>query len=313
MLLTKLKVTLAVCLAIGLLGMGTAALGGWLTQSDYQEQAAGTEPPAVPQGPGPDGGMAEEPEDPAKLAASRALSQRNLNQIGIALHNYHDTYRHFPPPAQYGNHGKPLLSWRVAILPFVEQENLYKRFKLEEPWDSPNNKALLSEMPSIYAPVGGAAREPGMTYYQAIVGPGAAFERQRKLRLADITDGTANTIFVVEAAAPVPWTKPEDLPFVADQALPKFGGLFQGDFHALFGDGSVRLLSRKVNAEDVRKALTRTGGEVIDEGKLSARAGGVDQLEGNRLAAENAGLKLALQTAAQEIAQLKKEVEAFKA
>src|SRR5262245_53777514 len=160
-------------------------------------------------------------------------------------------------------------------------------------------------MPSLYAPTSEAPREQGMTYYQGIVGPGAAFERQRKMRFADITDGLSNTIFVVEAAAPVPWTKPEDLPFVADQGLPKFGGLFQGDFHALFGDGSVRWLSRKVDAGELRKALTRAGGEVIDDAKLSVQPGdstdkSTDKLDVNRLTVQSAGLKLAVETTARE-------------
>ena len=103
-------------------------------------------------------------------AAARTQSLNNLHQIGIALHAYHDTSRGLPTAAIYSQDGRPLLSWRVSILPFVKQNDLYQKFKLDEPWDGPNNRKLLEMMPEIYV-VPGAEAPPGHTYYQAMVGP----------------------------------------------------------------------------------------------------------------------------------------------
>src|SRR6266851_4770668 len=129
------------------------------------------------------------------------------------MHNYHDTYRLFPPAAVCGPDGKPLLSWRVLILPFIEQDNLFKQFKLDESWDSPHNIQMLPKMPMTYGPYRNKRIDDGMTYFQAIVGPGAAFEGTTGLTFADFKRGTSNTIFIAEAWDPVPWSKPEDLAF----------------------------------------------------------------------------------------------------
>src|SRR6202789_1676353 len=86
----------------------------------------------------------------AREAARRAQCVNNLKQIGLAMHNYHSANDAFPMPAITDKDGKPLLSRRVAILPYIEKQELYNKFKLEEPWDSPHNKALLKEMPTTY-------------------------------------------------------------------------------------------------------------------------------------------------------------------
>src|SRR5438477_510375 len=132
------------------------------------------------------------------------------------MHNYHDTYRHFPPQALTDKNGKPLLSWRVAILPFIEQDNLYRQFKLNEPWDSEHNKKLLETMPKVYASVNANTKEKFETFYQVFVGKGTVFEPGEKISFPQIPDGTSNTLMAVEAGDSVPWTKPEDLVFDPD-------------------------------------------------------------------------------------------------
>src|SRR5205807_10232839 len=127
---------------------------------------------------------------------------------------------------------------------------------------------LLDQMPKQYAPVRGKPDVRGGTYYQAIVGKDAGFEPGRHLRMVDFLDGTSNTLLVVEAGSAVPWSKPEDLPFVADQALPKFGGLFDGHFHALTADGAVRPISRKFDEKQLRLAITRNDGLLFDWDRL---------------------------------------------
>src|ERR1700704_5613932 len=108
------------------------------------------------------------------------------------MHGYHDQHRELPPAVVYGKDGTPLLSWRVLILPFIEEGPLFRRFKLDEPWDSPHNLPLLSEMPRVFDPYDGSStREPHTTFYQVFVGKGAAFEGRKGLRLKyDFPDGT---------------------------------------------------------------------------------------------------------------------------
>jgi hypothetical protein len=88
-------------------------------------------------------------------AEDRKKSENNLKQLALAMHNYHDVNGRFPPAASRGADDKPLLSWRVMILPYLEQEALYKEFNMDEPWDSEQNKKLLAKMPDIYVPLNG--------------------------------------------------------------------------------------------------------------------------------------------------------------
>jgi hypothetical protein len=205
-----------------------------------------------------------------RRAHDRTASVNNLKQIGLGLLNYHDTYKGFPP-AGIGNFqagGKPLLSWRVAILPFIEQGPLYNEFDLKLPWDHPHNKKLIPRMPQIYAVPGAPAKEPGLTHYRVFVGPGTLFEPRpgpvglTGWRFTDVTDGTSNTFMVVEASEPTIWTKPDDLPYDPKRPLPKLG-VFGDGFHALFADGAVRFFPPNVPEETLRADITRNGGEII--------------------------------------------------
>jgi hypothetical protein len=198
-------------------------------------------------------------------AAGRAESQNNLRQIAIAMHNYHDQNGHLPAQAVYGPDGKALLSWRVLILPYIEQDKLYKEFHLDEPWDSEHNKKLLARMPKTYAMPGSL---PGTTdtYYLGFHGKGAFFDGKKGLRLpADFPDGTSNTIMIVEAPKGVPWSKPEDLPYDPKKPLPKLGGHFPGGFNVSLVDGSSRFLRATISETTLRNAITRDDGGVLGD------------------------------------------------
>lgn len=205
-----------------------------------------------------------------RKAGDRNRRTNHLQQIALAMHNYHDTMKGFPPAALSSvknRDGKPLLSWRVAILPYIEQHQLYQKFDLELPWDHPHNKKLIEQMPEIYVVPGTKSKEPGLTHYQVLVGPGTAFEPKKGqtltgTRMLEVLDGTSNTIMVVEAAEPVIWTKPEDVPFNPKEPLPKLGVLGDG-FYAAMCDGSVRFIRRTVNEQTLRALITRNGGEVV--------------------------------------------------
>lgn len=196
-------------------------------------------------------------------AAARSQSSNNLKQIVLAMYNYESTYGALPPPVVVNKAGKPLLSWRVLILPFIEQQQLYKQFKLDEPWDSPNNIKLLDKMPRVYAEPAPTKAKKNETHYRVFVGNGAAFDSLRGPKLVEFTDGTSNTILVATAADPVPWTKPDELSFEPDKDMKKLLGFFYGPVTMVgFADGSVRAISQGISKTTLNALLTRAGGEV---------------------------------------------------
>ena len=164
-----------------------------------------------------------------RKAADKAKAQNNLKQIGLSVHNYMSAYNQFPFPGISAPKGQPLgglpnpqpnLSWRVAILPFIEQQNLYNQFNMDEPWDSDHNKKLIPLMPKIYAPYGKSDAPKGHTHLRMFNSPGT-FGLAKSF--ADITDGTSNSIMVVESSELVPWTKPDDFPLDPKKPKAKLG------------------------------------------------------------------------------------------
>jgi prepilin-type processing-associated H-X9-DG protein len=196
-------------------------------------------------------------------AAARTQDANNLKQMALAMHIHADaTRKGFPAAAICDRAGKPLLSWRVAILPYIEQDQLYRQFKLDEPWDSEHNHKLIPLMPQIYA-VPTAPTPPGETHYRVFVGGGALFDLDKQVRFPQITDGTSNTVLIVETAASVPWTKPDDIAYDVQRPLPKLGRFFPNGYNVAFADGSVRFLSTALPEATWRALITRAGGEVI--------------------------------------------------
>ncbi|HEV3438814.1 MAG TPA: DUF1559 domain-containing protein [Gemmata sp.] len=205
-------------------------------------------------------------DPPAITKRDLKTSENNLKQIGLSFHNFESAYAYLPGDI-LDKDGKPLLSWRVAILPYLEEITLYNEFKMDEPWDSANNKKLIEKMPKTYAPVRVKAKA-GETFYQVFVGEDALFGPKKKPTLVSIIDGTSNTGMVFEAGEPVIWSKPADLPFDAKKALPKLGGLFDGEFHVGMCDGSVRLLKKNPDEKELKNLIMPADGNVIDFKKL---------------------------------------------
>src|SRR5262249_19852813 len=193
-------------------------------------------------------------QDRVEQAAARTESMNNLKIMLLGMHAYHDVYKRLPTHATYSKDGRPLLSWRVTILPFIEENGLYKQFNLDEPWDSPHNIRLLNQMPKIYAPVRGEA-PPGHTHYQVFTGPNTVFNGQFPRRIMGIPDGASNPIFIVEADGTVPWTRPADLVVAPGQPLPRLRRLWDDRFLVGMGDASVRSVSNRIRESVLRSAI----------------------------------------------------------
>jgi hypothetical protein len=187
--------------------------------------------------------------------------------VVLALHNYHDTHGRYPPAVVYGEDDQPLYSWRVLILPFVEQDALYEEFHLDEPWDSPHNIQLVPRMPKIYAlPPRKATKmrvPEGHTVCHVFVGKNAAFEGKEGLRIRDFTDGLSNTILVIEAGEPVPWTKPEEIHYDPDEPLPALRSPFKDIIRVGMGDGSRRHIRLSLSEATLRAAITRNANDSL--------------------------------------------------
>lgn len=238
-------------------------------------------------------------EQPARATARgkadpNVQMMENLKQIGLALHNYHDVFNRFPGSAGYGPADKAKYphSWRVAILPYLNESALYNAYNFDEPWDSETNKKVLARMPAVYRDPNDPPESTNTSYFGLVGNTGklagggagattratkdpvseAGEERDLEIRtvfaspkgtsMRDVTDGTSNTLMVVEAKRDIPWTKPEDIPYVADKPLPRLGGHYPGVFLALRCDGQVSAVSDKIDEKTLRALITMNDGIV---------------------------------------------------
>ena len=156
----------------------------------------------------------------------RTAAGTQLKEIAYAMHAYFHEHGRIPPAAIQSKDGRPLLSWRVALLARLDKD-LYARFKLDEPWDSPHNHELLAEMPSAFAALHRPDVRSPETVWQVFVGRGTPFDPAAAFQLppTDLPLGPSALLLIVEASRPVPWTKPEDLPYAADHPLPPLGSI----------------------------------------------------------------------------------------
>jgi hypothetical protein len=211
-----------------------------------------------------------------RTEAERHRNSYRFKQIMLGMHNYHEVFKSFPPADKYRDeNGRQLLSWRVHILPYVEQAELYQQFKLDEPWDSPHNKPLLEKMPDIYASaeLGGLRDQrtrPGYTTFQTPVGEGTAFGQEKSSRFGNFLDGTSNTVVLVEVKPEkaVPWTAPDDYRF--DPKDPGAGLLIgpDGRWLATLADGSVHEFRSDVSAETLLRLFQVSDGNMIEFNQL---------------------------------------------
>lgn len=190
----------------------------------------------------------------------------SLKYIGLALHAYHDDYGAFPPAVVADEAGRPIHSWRVLLLPYLDRKALYDRYRFDEPWDGPNNIQLLKEMPTIFACPNHRQAESTKATYLAVSGPGTAFPGSASTTTRDMTDGPSTVAMVGETTGPgVPWLQPVDIdvmlhPGIGDPA--GFGSQHEGNgAHFLFGDGGVRYVNANAAAHLIKAMYTIDGGE----------------------------------------------------
>jgi hypothetical protein len=184
----------------------------------------------------------------------------------VAVAGYHDLNKHYPPAFLTDAAGRPLVSWRVLMLPYMEQGELHKRYDLAQPWDSDRNQPLLGEMPSYLAFHGDYRRGLTITNYLAVVGPETVWPGHKTISAKDVTDGTSNTIFLPEnLGANIHWTEPRDLVFATmsfQLNSPDGVGSKYEDPAVAMLDATVRRLGKDTSPEVLRAMFTVAEDEV---------------------------------------------------
>ena len=207
----------------------------------------------------------------AREAARRVQCQNNLKQISLALLNYESTYGCFPPACITDDNGRPMHSWRVLILPYLEREDLYRQYDFDEPWDSPKNRMVSDAVISLYH-CPSVPQTPGTeTNYVMIVGPETVAFENSAVGMTEIVDGLSNTIMLVETAdSGIGWAEPRDLSAddlsmqINDGSGEGIRSYHPGGVNASFCDGSVHFLSDSLDREALRRMINRKDGMPVD-------------------------------------------------
>ncbi len=275
--LTRSVTTVALALSVGLVTL-PACKKNKPTTPDSSTPAPNPGPSPVTPGSGWNTGdsHSQAPQTPVFRTQNpltrtvRGAAEQHMKQILLGMHNFENAYGAFP--AGYADKtGKPGLSWRVAILPFIEQEALFRQFKLDEPWDSENNKKLIDKMPKMFAPPNTSTN--GYTFARGFTGPNTWLPPQQQAgtpgqallgaRMIDIRDGTSNTILVADAGHAVIWTKPDEMLF-APNNVPKLGGVFESGITVGMADGSTRFLPSNISPQKLALAIQINDGQILD-------------------------------------------------
>lgn len=209
--------------------------------------------------------------DQAKLAARRTSSAHNLKNIVLAMHAYHDEHGKFPRAGWTLPDGGRTRSWRVSLLPYLEQKQLFEQIRSDEPWNSDANRTVTRYRPSLFRIPVDDDRSDSDTDYLVITGPGTLFEEGRDLNFAACTDGPANTIIAVEVLdSGIHWAEPRDLDIRTMVCKINQGGAqgirspWKGGAYVAFADGSVRFLPDETLEANLRAMISRNGDEVVN-------------------------------------------------
>ena len=202
-------------------------------------------------------------------AVRRANCKNNLKQISLALHNYDEMYGSFPPAYIADMNGKPMHRWRVLLLPYLDASHIYRQYKFDEPWDSPNNRRLAEQMPDVFRCPSSEAGST-MTNYMTVRGPKTVFPGDKAVRIRDIADGTSKTVAIVEVPGKtVHWLSPDDVS--PEEFVKRLQDADSGEFqheggtHVAFCDTVVRFLTSTILRKTLKALLTRDGKEIVDD------------------------------------------------
>ena len=187
----------------------------------------------------------------------------------MAVANYQRAEGHFPPPYLPGPEGRPGHTWRILVLPYIEQDPLFRQYEFREPWDAPANAALADRMPRIYALHGDYRPGSRVTNYLALVGPNTVWRPGKPVTEKDVRDGPANTILVAEnRGLDVQWMEPRDLDFATMEWTINSRRGISSKYEApavVMMDGSVRRLAPTIAPDVLRALATMDGGEAVSE------------------------------------------------
>ncbi len=209
-----------------------------------------------------------------------AVCRSHMKQVVLALRNYHDDYGCFPPAYLADEDGQPMHSWRVLILPYLEEEDLYEQYRFDEPWNGPSNSRLADEFARGFQCFQyHSGRSATSTNYLLITGDGTAWADGRAPTRDDFTDGTANTIILAETAdSNISWMEPRDLTLEeAMRGINRVSGIGisswhpakgrykgQGSANVAFADGAVVNLKNDFPLDELEELLTYQGGEAVE-------------------------------------------------
>ncbi len=184
------------------------------------------------------------------------------------MHNYESARGHLPGAIRDWT-GRPLLSVRVALLPYLEEDKMYREFQLDEPWDSPHNLQFLDRIPPVYRSVGNEPPHASQTFYRMVTGPQTALDKDGRTLSYLAVVGAAESVVFIEAGEAVPWTKPEEFEYHPDRPLPPLGGIFDRDgwvarrrgladgTQVAFADGHIEFFPRDTSEETWRQLMLR--------------------------------------------------------
>jgi hypothetical protein len=213
------------------------------------------------------------PRGGSREPARRTQCLNRIRNVALALHNYHSKFGSLPPAYIPDEKGRPMYSWRVLILPYLDRADLYDAYRFDQPWNGPDNSKLHDIIVEEFCcPEDHGRVRSTESSYVAIVGPETLWPGNRGTKLDDVTDSLSETLLVVEVAnSGIHWMEPRDLDAsrmpktINDNSGMRISSMHPGIAVVAFADGRVRTLTARTPATTVEAMMASRGGEVVPE------------------------------------------------